>query len=391
MIGKAIIYGNTFSAVEFAEKDKLHILQLKKKKDEFIITRNLEVDNFEELSQELNNLKHLFLVLNNEQVLSKKVISSQKEPITILRTAFPNLSLNDFYYQVHSSETCSFVSIVRKTVVNMLITKFQKAGISIIDFSIGNIGIQSLTSYLDNNKFFTSNAAVHIENNNIKEIEKTEVEKENYSVNDLEVSNTKLLSLAGIISYYTETSLSLISKELKTAYQQKRFFDVGLKLGSGLLLFALIINFMFFSNYRDKVSSLTNDLQLQSTYKKQLNTLLKKVNQKKTLVESIQSGSNTDVSKYLDNLGSSVPNTVLLSKIEYQPLEGVLKSDKEISFKKHTIIVRGNAKENNDFTNWIAFLEKKDWIENISIIAYGKGKKENKLSAFEFLITFKNE
>jgi Tfp pilus assembly protein PilN len=279
------------------------------------------------------------------------------------------------------------VSIARKEVVDTVISTYKKAGISVIDFSLGNIVIKNLHPFISNETVYSSNAKIDFDEHTLTEIQKEIPPKENYKINDLEVSNTAILSLGGIIAYYSKNASSSISKELKESYGQKRFFDVGLKVGLGFFMLLLLINFLFFSSYRDQVGKLTGELQLSETYKNQLNSLQSEVAQKKQLVKSVNSASNSKLSKYIDEIGISVPKTILLTKIEYQPKNGIQKADKKLQFAAHKIIIKGASKENEAFTQWISFLEKTPWIQRISINEYGKGKKITATASFEFIIT----
>jgi hypothetical protein len=382
-----LIYGKRYAAIEHAENSTFNYLELTKKKNEFIISKKNQITKFENITEELKGQKHFFLVINNEQVLFKKVTVSNTKPSLILRTAFPNIISSDFYFEVHSTDTASFIAIARKEIVDTLILKYQKAGIAVIDFSLGNIVVKNLQTFVGNESIHSSNAKIDFEAVTISEIKKGEISNEVYNINDLKVSNTEVLPLAGIIGYYSKNPSSSISKKLKQRYLQKRFFDVGLKTGLGFLLAILLINFLFFSSYREKVGNLTGELQVSETYKNQLNKLQKEVSQKKRLVKSVNSASNSKVSKYIDELGVSTPNTILLSQMSYQPKKGVVRADKQIIFDPNKILVKGTSKENENFSNWISVLEKKEWIKNISILEYGKGKKTSSISNFEFIIT----
>jgi hypothetical protein len=382
-----LTYGKTYAAIEHAEKGSFTLLQLSKKKQEFVISKSKQTNTFNTIVEQVKGQQHLFLIVNDEQVLSKKVENANAESLSIVRAAFPNISISDFYYEVFTIQTGSFVSIARKEVVDVIISKYKEVGVFVIDFSLGNIAIKNLQDFISNETIYSSNAKIDFENKTVKEFKKTSVSKEAYSINDLEVSNDEVLALGGIISYYSKNSSSSISKDLKEAYSQKRFFDIGLKVGLGFLLTILLINFLFFSSYRDQVGSLTGELQWSETYKKQLNTLQEQVTQKKQLVKSVNSASNSKLSKYIDEIGFSVPNTILLTQMEYQPKEGIQKSGKKLLFKKNTIIIKGTSKVHENFSKWISVLEKTLWIEYVSIKVYGKGKKTNSIANFEFIIT----
>jgi len=387
VIGKQLTYGKKYAAIEHAENGRFHVLELTKKKNEFVISNKIQTTEFKTITKELKGQKHVFLVVNNEQILSKKITISSSEPKSILRTAFPSIAIRDFYFEVYSTNTATFVAIVRKEIVDSLISKYQEAGIAVLDFSLGNLAIKNLRHFLGNKKMYTSNAQITVDKETISEIKKDTPLEEIYNINELKVYNTEVLPLAGIIGYYSKHPSSTLFKKLKEKYLQKRFFDLGLKTGLVFLVTILLINFLFFSSYREKVGRLRGELQLIETYKNQLNKLQKEATQKKRLVKSMNSASNSKVSKYIDELGISVPNTLLLSQINYQPRKGVVRTDKQIVFDRHKILVKGSSKNNENFSRWISVLEKKEWIKNISILEYGKGKKTSSTANFEFIIS----
>lgn len=387
MIQQILIYGKNYAAIEHTKGGGITILQLAQQKKAFTITQRTTTKDLVKGIEFLKGQKHIFLVFNDEQVLSKKVAMTHQDEKVLIRNAFPNISLDQFYYQTYQNNYNSFVCIARKDSIDSIIGTYKEKGISVVDFSLGNLVIQNLESFVENMTLFTSNAQIEFVSNFINDIKKTNTTKENYLINDLEVSNEEVLPLSGILSYYIKNESSTKSKELKTEYFHKRFFDVGLKTGLGFLLVLLLVNFFFYSSYRDKVSNLMGELQLSKTYKSQLNKLQEEVSQKKRLVESVQSASNSKFSQYIDELGISTPNTILLSQIHYQPIEGIQKKDKPLMFKTNQMLVKGISKENEDFSNWVSLLEQKKWIRNIAIHQYGKGNKTSNNATFEFIIT----
>ena len=387
MFRQELTYGKRYVAVEHAEKGVLNLLELTKKKHEFVISNQNKQTNFKATIKELKGQKHLFLIVNDEQVLSKKIATTASDDKTILSAAFPNIMLSNFYFESYCSEDTTFVAIARKEIIDNLILKYKSAGIAVIDFSLGSMVMKQLKTFVTNQTIHSSNALIQFGTEEITDIKKETTSNKNYIINDLEIPNTAVLPLAGIIGYYSKNTSSSISIMLKESYLQKRFFDVGLKIGLGVLMGILLINFLFFSSYREQVGKLTGELQLSETYKNQLNNLQKEVRQKKRLMKNVNAASNTKLSQYIDAIGLSVPNTILLTHINYQPIKGVVKLEKELHFDRNKIVLCGTSKENEKFSNWISVLEKTTWIENISILQYGKGKRNTSLANFEFIIT----
>jgi hypothetical protein len=390
MLAKILKYGTKYSALEHAEQHSYNYLQLTKKKEELVVSVRKNTTSFKELLTQTKGLKHAFLIVNDEQVLSKKVEGNEKDSLSVVRTAFPNITLSDFYYQVYSTAINSFISIARKEYVNEIIENYQKEGVTIIDFSLGNLVIQNLNGVLNQSEIYSSNAKLSFENNELQEIIKLPVESNEYVVNDITISNDEVLLLSGIIGYYTNTTSSLDTDNLQKIYKQKRFFDIGLKFSLGFLFVILFINFLMFSTYRNDISNLNSSLQLNETFKKQLSSLQNNRDKKKELVKSMSSNATSNLSEYIDEIASSVPNTALLTELRYQPIQGTVKNDKQILFDKKTIVIIGVSKNNSASSDWITVLEKKSWIEKVIIIQYGNGKKKKSETSFEFLIKIKD-
>ncbi|PQJ76536.1 hypothetical protein [Polaribacter glomeratus] len=386
-MGQLFKYGRNYTAIEHAEKSSFIFLQLVQKKKELQLLQKGITDSQDQVIKNIKGQKHIFLILNDEQILSKKVSFLQDDEKAVVRNAFPNISLGDFYYEVYANQEVSFVVIARKETVDAIISNYAKEGINVIDFSLGNLVVKHIARIQEHEQLVTTNALINFEHDKIQEIRKQEAQPTTLTINDLEVSNTEVLSLAGIISYYTQNPSSTFHTELDKKYTQKRFFDVGLKIGLGFLLITLLINFFVFSHYRDQVGNLSGELQLSATYKNQLNKLQKEVTQKKSLVQSVNAASHSKLSQYFDEIGLSVPTTKLLTQIHYQPKEGIQKKDKAILFQENKIAIKGICKDDITFSNWISVLEKKEWIQGVSILEYGIGKKTNTAASFEFIIT----
>ena len=387
MIWKSIIYGHNYAAIEHAEDAVFHLLQLRKQKEEFIILNRSFQNDFEQVKVSLKKQSHVFVVFNNEQVLTKKIMETHQDEMSLLRSAFPNIALSDFYYETYQTQEDSFIAIARKKYIDDAILAYQKKGISVIDFSLGNLAVKNIQEIVTEKRLQTSNAMILFEGSIIQEIKKEQHPQKKYVVNDLEVSNNEILALGGIISYYTRNVSSQIQQKLKDLYLQKRIFEVGFKSGLGFLLSVLFVNFLFFSSYRNQVNQLNGALEMSEQYKTQLNSLQKKVLQKKQWVQSLHSASNSKLSLYVDEIGKTTPATILLNQISFQPLNGVQRPEKALAFEKNKILIKGACKKNEDFSSWISLLEKKKWVQDVSINNYGKGKKRGTLSNFEFEIT----
>jgi len=261
---KHIIQGKLYCAVEHSiieQKIQINYLFLKKQKSEFLIEKSDVFTNTNDLFKVLKKNQHLFLIINDDQVLTK-AIKGKQDTQKAVQTAFPNLNRDDFYYEVYQNKTNTYISICRKEHIDSIIKQYEEAYLNIIDFSLGNLVGTQLLPFVEERELQTSNAFLSIKNHEITNIKKKEGKFQNdYIINDLKVNCNSVLGLAGILSFYTGqrfTQNSFIDKInlLQDRFKQKRFFDLGLKTSLSFIFILLLISFLFFSNYRKKVNNI---------------------------------------------------------------------------------------------------------------------------------------
>ncbi|WP_339612055.1 hypothetical protein, partial [uncultured Planktosalinus sp.] len=129
----------------------------KKKKDEFVDLSYTESTLINELSKKLSKNQHLYLIINTDKVLIRKIPNSSNKN-NQLSNAFPGLNYSEFYYNILTTDKNSFIAICRKDYVHSLIETFSKEKIEVIGFELGfaslNIIIPSLgESSIETNKF----------------------------------------------------------------------------------------------------------------------------------------------------------------------------------------------------------------------------------------------
>jgi Tfp pilus assembly protein PilN len=385
-----LTYGHKFCAVEHAYNSSYQVLELTKKRRELVISKQENYTSQKAVFESLKNKKHLFLVLNNEQILSKNIPTAGISEDRLVKTAFPTIVLQDFYVEILKNNTTSFIAICRKDVIDTLIQEYAARGICVIDFSLGNLAVKNVQSYIQESQISTSNACIILENNKIETIEIKTPIQEIYHINGLKIPSKYILVLAGVLSYYsneTYTYSSAIKKRLTNIYKQQRFFALGLKYSLGFLFIALLINFLVFSSYQRKVSELQTEVLINEGYKKQLTSLNDLVTKKKKIVESISSASNSRAIWYINEISKTVPSSLYLDEIKYQPLVKPIKDEKPIVFKNDEITVKGMSSNDEDLISWKSYLEQLSWVEKISFTNYGKGKR--KRTSFYFIVHIK--
>jgi len=142
-----------------------------------------------------------------------------------------------------------------------------------------------------------------------------------------------------------------------------------------------------FDYYNGHNETLSQNSQINQSYKEQLLLLTNELNDKKKLVDDISNSTSSKTSFYFDQIGLSVPTTISLNSIGYQPVLKNIEEGKKIILSEQTLFIKGSSSNGENFLNWVKSLEKFDWIKSVDIVDYGTGKKLSTM--FELRIAIK--
>ncbi|GAB4160297.1 MAG: general secretion pathway protein [Winogradskyella sp.] len=386
-------FGNRYCGVEHTVKngqDCINVTVLKQSKKELLIEECFEDDSVSKLPKH----KPIYLVVNNSKVLTKTIESNQKDPLKLVYKAFPNINLDEFYYEVLSQIDTHFITLCRKDDVENIINKYTNLKIPVLNFSLGNSLVGHLAGFVDQDYVFSSNARVDIQDGNVIKIEKSDTTLETYHINGLEVSSEYLLSFSGALrmalgNNESSTNYGDRSEILIDDFKQKRFFNLFLKAGGLFILGLLLINFFFFNHYFNKVNDLRQLSEINQSTKNQILKLDEIVSKKQKMVDDLLKSNVSRSSYYADRIISGLPNSILLTEFNYQPLLKRIKSGKAIELKKNSVEVSGESNDSEAFSDWISVLERKDWISHVDILVYGSAS--SKVSNFKIEIVLGDE
>ena len=388
-----LTYGKTFCTLEYVSKggkELINGLVLSKSKKELVHKASFEIDDMTKLPDYISPKQHLFLIINTNKVLFKSldgVLESRKA----VQLAFPNLRLEDFYYETHTAAQNTIVAICRKEDVKLVLNSYKEKNHPVIGFSLGNLSISWLENLVGQDEITTSNATVRFVDQKITDISLNNPKKQSVNINGLKLNSTAILALSGILRCYTNASKTVsnfnsVNTGLKVKFKQQHVFNLGLKISLATIFVLLLFSFLVFTNYTSKIKDLNAILAQNQSQKASLLKLTEEVQKKKKLMKDFSLASSK-ASWYLDQIGMAVPSSITLSEIQWQPLLKNIKDDAPVETIQQTMIIKGISNKGDDFSNWLSTLEQLDWVEQVSINGYGSGKKAE--TSFELEIKFK--
>ncbi|MCD2257587.1 hypothetical protein [Psychroserpens luteolus] len=387
-------YGNRFCGIEHTNNDSIIVSVLKQSKKELDLDSGFEAKTIEEVSKTLQKNQHATLVVNNENVLSKTIESEQKDISKLVFKAFPNINIEDFYIEIISEGSSHFISICRQDYVDGLIASYSEKNIHIITVSLGNSLISSIKPFLKTNRVQTSNAHIAVANTQITEITKDATEDKSYDINGLNVSSRHLLSFSGALqtilkSDTTITNYEQKNNDLHNGFKQVQFFNQFLKFAGLFILSILLINFFVFNHYFNQVNDLKQISEVNASTKQHIVDLDASVAKKQKMVDDLLKSNGSKTSFYANRVMLSLPQTVLLSEFNFQPLNKRIKANKPIDLNTDIISISGSSSDSEAFSNWVSQLEDISWIEKVDIVNYESAT--SKVSDFKLKIVLTND
>lgn len=388
-----LLYSNHFCGIEMTTKngeDIMFVPILKKTKNQLDIQESFEASSIEEISGKLPKNIAVYLVLNTDKILTKRIENEVSEPIRLVHKAFPNIDIKDFYYEVLVQDDGHFISICRKEYVVNILEEFQKANVSIVNLSFGSLVLSTVLDYIQGTSIFTYTNEIIYSGKTIQAINSSEAtELFDYNLNGIKVSNTNILSLTGAMNLVLNRQVSFTNYEpekstLLSNFKQSRFFGQFLKTGLIFVFGLLLLNFLVFNHYFDKVQSLEQTSHINQNTKSQVVELNKKVEKSQKMVEDILNSNASKSSFYANEIILSLPATIVLSQLNYQPLLKRIKADQPILNEINIILISGESTSRELFSDWISALEHNDWVKKVEISDYTD--VSNSLSNFEIKI-----
>lgn len=374
-------YGRRYCGIEYGSDSSgetiISCITALRRNGEFDLEKKFQLKNIEESVKQLSINQHAFLCLTHNQVLIKHTLT-QGSPVKVVNSAFPNIDLNDFYYQILDTPSGHYVALCRKEQVHQIISSFKDNHIQIVGFSLGISSIQPLLPAIENEEIIASGFKLHTADNKIFSLERIYKQQTEilYLIGDTQISSRYLLSLSAIFNYpsgddYSSTNFENKNHQLKKRHAQKVFFRKGLISSIIILLILLLINTFLYSKYYSEYQKLTSLYKAEISQKKAYDKKLLEIEKKEEIVRNISSNSNSRSSYYLNRVIADMPTSILLEEFTYQPLQKQIKEHEPVTVNKNVIHLTGETNNETTFSEWLRMLEKNDYMVSVQVSDFG--------------------
>ena len=370
-IWEKIVYGSHMHTIAHIKGNSAQdgfecfINKAKNNKDSFENTASIHIKG-EAIIRKAKEISHAHLILVSEQVLIKKVnaANSTKNLSTQVNQAFPNLNLEEFYYQILNEGSFSYIAIVRKQYAESIINYYESLGIAIINLSLGFSCASIIFPLIEkksNEKLYASPYILDFTGEQITDFTyERHSETIYYAIGTEQVQSSELINI-GAFTKYLEASensnLDNLTHKLKQAFSQKKILVTGIPSGFAILFIILIINTLVFTSYYNKLESIRINQQQELTRLHQSQDLQKAIDSLKVQLSQIQPQSGLNPSKITNTIIAHIPEEIKLSRLAYQPLEKQIAPEKPLNLLSNSVIISGSTRDQTAITRLINNLE----------------------------------
>jgi hypothetical protein len=72
----------------------------------------------------------------------------------------------------------------------------------------------------------------------------------------------------------------------------------------------------------------------------------------------------------VDAIVRGLPESILLSDLDYHPLAKRIKPEQPIEIQKNIMLISGESTNSDGFSKWLALMEANAWVKQVDILDY---------------------
>ena len=384
LLGKDYIGIEQFSV---GAEDRFAVLEVKNKKEGLVITSTQILEDFNQFGDRQKQLP-AFLVLNTSQILQKEINTTEGSDEKLIHKAFPNISVEEFYFEVWRKKDKSCIAIARKSYIDDVLTRY--GDFSIAGFSLGVTVLSELQNFTSVETFATSHQYVSLGTDPIV------VEKEeptSYEINGLDIESTYLHAFSGILRLLLQNGRisgnnSTSNLTLSDNCLQQQFFSKGLKIGVAFLLAVLLINFAAFNYFHRKALSVSERIAVNESQASVAADLQNRIALKTKKLAQLQGLDNLYKAPIINEITKRLPASILLKEFTLNPLQKRIKPEEPLLVVQNTILISGTTIDSKAFTNWVEMIGKCPFSKELIITYFGN---EDNATTFSIKLILKED
>ena len=364
-------------------KVSCNLVVVEHSKSDYKIETKYSKLSLEEALEKLDRNLPIILTIDGKGIAHKKVV--KRPNVSLFHIALPNAKEADFYVQQYDiNDSAAYVSMARQDTIDKLLEVFHQKGLYVVVLNLGVFQLEVFANYFD------SQADTIIQGTNINfsegKIQSVIAAQENKAQDSFEIAGeavhtSDIIPFASAVAFLAGFSCTTYTSHIPhletEEYRYKKLFVVG---GWAMLitfLSILLVNFMLYSHYNERLQETQTQLGQGEGILKKIAVLKQEIDTRKKLFSTGNLSGKSSFSMYSDRLGACMPPQITLVELKECPISGRTKDNAEMVFEKDKIEIKGLTSSSSFVNQWIKAIEKEQWVNKVDIGSYRMDKEAN--------------
>lgn len=317
------------------------------------------------------------LAINGKGVIAKKILFSENDSLKLndlIQQHFSTIQASEFYVQFYkNSNNTGYLVICRKIQVDDILKLFNNEKQIAVNVFLGPLIANAMANLTETfNRVDTSMQQLQLANGEVESIEPYSTsDRNNLTLGEMDIKPTELLAFASGFGYLTqqqnyETLDTSISNLYKTHSEGIKLRILLFSAITFLFVVSIINSVIFFQKFEEN-NELGTELNLYESKNSQITELLENYQKKKTLIEQTGIFEDKKLSVYADKIASTLPESILLRDLYFNPQTEETEEDSLVSFNNGQLIIKGNCSKSLLLNEWVNVLKSQSFVKNINL------------------------
>lgn len=371
----------------------MNIAILYNNKDKVQIEKSCsEVELSEKITTIVPNNIPICLSLEGKGVIHRKITNGNiSDP---LNQILPNAKVTDFMIQSQIIDSgYSLISLIRFDLLNEILHFFNEKGYLVCKLFLGPFSLNNLWPLIIDNtdQCLAQGYKIKHTNDAISDIEYIgySTGSKEFSILGESIATSNTVPYSNALSYFVKIkdhTLTQLGSFPALRYEDfifKRSFQMVAVGFVAILFISLLINFLLFTSYNEKLSTVSTKYRSGLELINHLEKLKNEFNLREKMVKENGLFEGTHLSHFADRLAALVPRQISLTRMEINPVSAKPKLEKEILFNKNSLKISGKCTYSTVLNEWMEILKQEKWISRMEVLQY---KQEDSGIPGEFIL-----
>ncbi len=358
------------------------------KNNELKIEDRCFTNNFDSVFKEkLTKDYPVILHIEGDNIINKCVENKAGYRNNLIFKANPD---EFYFFEYHQNETI-FVSVARKQYIDEFLMQLSETSLYVINLSFGPFVMANLLTIIKGYDWVSSsNYTIEINGSEILSFKNEQVSDTEFIINGDRLNQRELPLLASFINFkYPNPAIEFDTEFLTTnkdEFKFKKWFKVAGVFTLAFFLISLSVSHYLMNYYKNALAEKESLNTISQKTIIEVNTLKEEKVLKERILQSSGISNKSFLTKYIEDIGNSVPPTIILNTIHIIPPLKKIQATKKINFDINGISITGVSENDKSFNDWLKKLEALTWIRKMDIEEYSQETKTENIFTIKIKI-----